>query len=148
MASGGERHAHRRLCLPFIVVRIHDAHQAEHYGNIEEPVGRTNTVTLQQIPSPNRGCQLRWPDSRLLISHVRYPARASTAARRATACEAKHCLMSASDSVHARKPTPNDPGSGETGRCRIDTLGLKSLNEPAKSRHVVSGRSPSAGPQE
>jgi hypothetical protein len=46
IASGGERHAHRRLCLLFIVVRAHHAHQAEHYGNIAEPLDRTNTVTL------------------------------------------------------------------------------------------------------
>ena len=46
IASGGERHAHRRLCLLFVVVRVHRAHQAEHYGDIEEPVDRINTVTL------------------------------------------------------------------------------------------------------
>src|SRR4051794_31195039 len=52
-ARGCERHAHRRLCLPFAIVRAHRAHQAEHCGHIEEPVGRTNTVTLQQSLSPN-----------------------------------------------------------------------------------------------
>jgi len=45
-AGGGERFAHRRMCLLFTIVRSHRAHQSEHCGDIEEPVGRTNTVTL------------------------------------------------------------------------------------------------------
>jgi hypothetical protein len=47
IAGSGERHAHRRLRLPFTIVRAHRAHHAEHCGDIEEPVDRTNTVTLQ-----------------------------------------------------------------------------------------------------
>lgn len=48
-AGGRERLAHRRLCLLFTIIRAHDAHHAEHCGDNEEPVGRTNTVTVLVI---------------------------------------------------------------------------------------------------
>jgi hypothetical protein len=46
IAGGGERLAHRRLCLLFVIVRVHrthGAHHDEHCGDNEEPVGRTTT---------------------------------------------------------------------------------------------------------